>query len=113
MKALALLCEKVAPKLDAKPTDLQAAGGRIVATNGKSLSWKQACALLGQQPVVGMGDRKDGDTKDDQGKVVGTMSSQGVGGAQFADVSVDVETGEVRVNKIVAVADVYDAVLGI
>ena len=33
------------------------------------------------------------------------MSSQGVGGAQFADVSVDVDTGEVRLNKIVAVAD--------
>jgi len=105
MKALALLFEKVAPKLDAKVADLQAAGGKILATNGKSLSWKQACATLGQQPVVGSGDRKDGDTKDDQGKIVSSMSSQGVGGAQFADVSVDVETGEVRVNKIVAVAD--------
>jgi xanthine dehydrogenase YagR molybdenum-binding subunit len=105
MKALAALCEKVAPKLDAKPDELQATGGKIVAKNGKSLTWKQACSLLGQQPIVGAGDRKEGDTKDDQGKVIATMSSQGVGGAQFADVSVDIETGEVRVNKIVAVAD--------
>src|SRR6185436_13078494 len=43
--------------------------------------------------------------KVDQGKIVSVMSSQGVGGAHFADVSVDIETGEVRVNKIVAVAD--------
>ncbi|MBI3854379.1 MAG: xanthine dehydrogenase family protein molybdopterin-binding subunit [Planctomycetes bacterium] len=105
MNALAALFEKAAPKIDSKPADLQATGGRIVSSNGKSLSWKQACATLGQQPVVGNGDRKDGDTKDAQGKVVATMSSQGVGGAQFADVSVDIETGEVRVNKIVAVAD--------
>ena len=105
MKARDLLFEQVAPKLDAKPGDLQAVGGKIVATNGKSLSWKQACAMLGRQPITGAGDRKEGDTKDTEGKTVATMSSQGVGGAQFADVSVDVETGVVKVNKIVAVAD--------
>jgi xanthine dehydrogenase YagR molybdenum-binding subunit len=105
MKARDLLFEKVAAKLDAKPADLQATGGKIVAPNGKSLSWKQACALLGQQPIVASGDRKEGDTKDAEGKTIATMSSQGVGGAQFADVSVDVETGVVKLNKIVAVAD--------
>jgi xanthine dehydrogenase YagR molybdenum-binding subunit len=53
------------------------------------------------------------------------MSSEGAGGAQFADVAVDIETGVVRLNKIVAVADcglvvnrllcesqVYGAVIG-
>src|SRR5262249_54424733 len=33
------------------------------------------------------------------------LSDQGVGGVQFADVSVDVETGVVKVNKIVAIQD--------
>jgi xanthine dehydrogenase YagR molybdenum-binding subunit len=33
------------------------------------------------------------------------MSGVGVGGAQFADVTVDTETGTVRINKMVAVAD--------
>jgi xanthine dehydrogenase YagR molybdenum-binding subunit len=105
MKARDLLFEKVAAKLDAKPGDLQATAGKIVSANGKSLSWKQACAMLGQQPIVAAGDRKEGDTKDSEGKTVATMSGLQVAGAQFADVSVDVETGVVKVNKMVAVAD--------
>jgi xanthine dehydrogenase YagR molybdenum-binding subunit len=35
----------------------------------------------------------------------GTLISSGVGGVQMADVSVDVETGVVKINKIVAVQD--------
>ncbi|HVE38398.1 MAG TPA: xanthine dehydrogenase family protein molybdopterin-binding subunit [Planctomycetota bacterium] len=97
MKALAMLFEKVAPKLGCAPADLRAEAGRIVSSNGKSLSWKDACATLETQPIVGIGDRAD---KEIQG-----MSGVGVGGAQFADVTVDIETGQVRINKMVAVAD--------
>ncbi|MBV8555399.1 MAG: molybdopterin-dependent oxidoreductase, partial [Planctomycetaceae bacterium] len=39
------------------------------------------------------------------GKFEKGLSSTGVGGCQFADVSVDVETGVVRVKKIVAIQD--------
>jgi xanthine dehydrogenase YagR molybdenum-binding subunit len=97
MKALDQIFAKAAPQLGAAAADLEAEDGKVYvkATPAKSLTWKQACALLGQQPLTATGDRGEG-----QG-----MSSQGVGGAQFADVSVDVETGEVRLNKIVAVAD--------
>jgi xanthine dehydrogenase YagR molybdenum-binding subunit len=35
----------------------------------------------------------------------GALTSSGVGGVQMADVSVDVETGVVKINKIVAVQD--------
>lgn len=96
MKALALLFAKVSEKLGCAPADLVADGGTLRSSNGKSLSWKDACAIL-EQPIVASGDRQD---KEIQG-----MSGVGVGGAQFADVTVDVETGHVRINKMVAVAD--------
>jgi len=107
MKALDQIFAKAAAQLGADPKDLEAEDGKVYvkATPAKSLTWKQACALLEQQSVTATGDRADGVEKDAAGKTVSSMSSQGVGGAQFADVSVDIETGEVRLNKIVAAAD--------
>jgi xanthine dehydrogenase YagR molybdenum-binding subunit len=97
MKALRKLFEKVAPQLEASPDDLEAEGGRVYVKSNpeKGLSWKQACALLGQEPINEKGNKDEG-----RG-----MSDQGVGGAQFAEVEVDIETGEVRLKKMVAVAD--------
>jgi xanthine dehydrogenase YagR molybdenum-binding subunit len=97
-KALEELFKKVAPELGSDPKDLQAQGKRVFVKGDprKGLSWKQACALLGQQPVTAAGSRAEAPA---------AMSSEGVGGVQFADVTVDVETGVVRINKIVAVAD--------
>ena len=96
-KALTGLFERVAPQLDVGVDDLEAGGGRIFVKSSprKGLTWKQSCALLGLEPLTVSGSRGEG-----RG-----MSSQGVGGAQFADVSVDTETGEVRLQKFVAVAD--------
>jgi xanthine dehydrogenase YagR molybdenum-binding subunit len=97
MKALEKIFEPAAKELGVKPEELEAEGGKVYvkANPEKSLTWKQACALLGQQPVSVTANQGEGKN----------MSSQGVGGVQFADVSVDIETGEVRLNKIVAVAD--------
>jgi xanthine dehydrogenase YagR molybdenum-binding subunit len=98
MKALEKLFEKAAGELGAPATELEAAGGKVqVKGGGKSLTWKQACALLGGAPISELGDKND--------KGIQGMATSGVGGAQFADVSVDIETGEVRMNKLVAVAD--------
>ena len=96
-KALDGLKERVAGALGVEADDLRARGGRIVAASApqSALTWKQACALLGLDPISESASKNEG-----RG-----MSSQGVGGAQFADVSVDTETGEVRMNKLVAVAD--------
>jgi xanthine dehydrogenase YagR molybdenum-binding subunit len=96
-KALAKLFEKVAPQLGGGPGDLEAREGRIQlkANPEKGLSWKQACALLGQESINEKANKDEG-----RG-----MSDQGVGGAQFAEVEVDIETGEVRLKKLVAVAD--------
>ena len=97
MKALAKVFEVVGTQLKVAADSLAAEAGRVYVKNDPSqgLSWKQSCALLGQQPVTFVADKKEGQS----------MSSQGVGGAQFADVTVDTETGKVRLNKLVAVAD--------
>jgi xanthine dehydrogenase YagR molybdenum-binding subunit len=97
--ALNQLFAKVAPALNAKPEELEAVNGtvRVAADPKRSLSWKQACAKLGALPATARGVNKSGMTPD--------LTNSGVGGVQMADVSVDTETGIVKVNKIVAVQD--------
>jgi len=97
--ALALLLQKVAPALNADPAKLEAVGGKIQVQGDptKSMTWKQACAKLGATPVVA------------SGKCVGgrdELTNQGVGGVQMAEVTVDTETGIVRIERFVAVQDV-------
>ncbi|HZS06273.1 MAG TPA: xanthine dehydrogenase family protein molybdopterin-binding subunit [Blastocatellia bacterium] len=96
--ALNQLFAKVAPTLEVKPEELEAADGRIrVASNpSKSMTWKEACAKLGSQPITVRGVNKQGDRE---------LTNSGVGGVQMADVSVDTETGIVKMNKFVAVQD--------
>ena len=62
-------------------------------TNGRSLAWRDACKLLGTQPVSVDGQWERG------------LSASGTTGVQFADVEVDIETGVTRVRKIVCVQD--------
>jgi xanthine dehydrogenase YagR molybdenum-binding subunit len=97
LDALDLLYAKVAAALDAKPEDLEAVGGtiRVKSNPQKSLTWSQACAKLGGMPVTARGKNPG----------PGNLINGGVGGCQMAEVSVDVETGVVRVNKMVAVQD--------
>lgn len=94
--ALWQIFDKVAEKYKLDSADgLVARGGNIV--NGKDMvcTWKQACSLLGQMPleVKGEGPKKDG------------LTSDQVGGVQMVDLSVDTETGLVRIHKFVAVQD--------
>ncbi len=93
--ALNELLAKVAPSLDGNADQLEASGGRIYVKGNpsKGLSWKQACAKLGTNPVSATG------------QTTSDLISSGVGGAQMAEVSVDTETGIVRIEKIVAVQD--------
>jgi len=91
------LLAKVAPDLNAQPDQLEAAGGKIqvIGDASRSMTWKQACAKLGTQPITARGKQPG----------QGTLASSNVGGVQMADVSVDTETGIVKINKIVAVQD--------
>ncbi|MBI4462468.1 MAG: xanthine dehydrogenase family protein molybdopterin-binding subunit, partial [Acidobacteria bacterium] len=93
--ALNELLAKVATSLGVEPSQLEAVGGRIevVGDASKSLSWKQACAKLGATPITATGQR------------VRDLISSGVGGVQMAEVAVDVETGVVKLEKLVAVQD--------
>jgi xanthine dehydrogenase YagR molybdenum-binding subunit len=91
------LFKKVAMHLEASPEDLSAQDGKIVAKSGKSLTWAEACRKLGEEKISELGKLNLGLMRD--------LTSQGVGGCQFAEVDVDIETGEVRVREVVAVQD--------
>ena len=97
LDALDQIFAKAAPALDAKPEELEAVNGtvRVKSNPSKSLTWAQACSKLGATPLTVRGKNPG----------PGSLTNQGVGGAQMADVSVDIETGIVRINKIVAVQD--------
>jgi xanthine dehydrogenase YagR molybdenum-binding subunit len=96
--ALNELLAKVAPSLGVEPDKLEAVGGKIqvIGDPANSLTWQQACAKLGATPITAAGQRQRG--ADD-------LTTGGVGGIQMAEVAVDVETGVVRLEKLVAVQD--------
>ncbi|MDX2039185.1 MAG: xanthine dehydrogenase family protein molybdopterin-binding subunit [Isosphaeraceae bacterium] len=93
LAARAELFEKIAPKLGAEPGDLSLAKGQVLVKGEAKMSWKDACRQLGMVPITTLGKFTPG------------LSANGVGGCQFAEVDVDVETGVVKVVKIVAVQD--------
>jgi xanthine dehydrogenase YagR molybdenum-binding subunit len=97
LDALDGLFAKVAQPLNADPNELEAAGGKILVKGhpDRSLTWQQACQKLGGMPLTVRGKNPG----------PGSLINQGVGGVQMADVSVDVETGIVRMNHMVAVQD--------
>ncbi|HXH48365.1 MAG TPA: xanthine dehydrogenase family protein molybdopterin-binding subunit [Terriglobia bacterium] len=87
----------VAPSLGVQPADLEARNGKIQAKSdaSKSLTWKQACAKLGVKTIQATG-KNPGPCH---------LGDSGVGGVQIADVSVDIETGRVKINRIIAAQD--------
>lgn len=95
--ALNVLLEKVAPMMNTTPDKLEAVGGKIqeIGKPANAMTWKQACAKLGTQPLTTRGKNPGKET----------LTTGGVGGVQMADVSVDIETGVVKMNNFVAVQD--------
>jgi xanthine dehydrogenase YagR molybdenum-binding subunit len=95
VKALDALKEKVAPGLGVDAASLVAQGGRIQVKDNpsKGLSWAEACKRIGPQPISADGDWKAG------------MSGNTTSGVQFAEVTVDVETGIVRVKRVLVLQD--------
>lgn len=91
------LFAKVAPALNAQPNELEAIDGRVrvASDSSRSLAWKDACSKLGAQTLTVRGTNPG----------EGALINSGVGGVQMADVSVDTETGIVRINKMVAIQD--------
>jgi xanthine dehydrogenase YagR molybdenum-binding subunit len=97
--ALYKLFETVAPALGTAPDNLEAVDGqiRVKGTPSKSLTWVAACKKLGPNKISEMGVFN--------GRNGGTLLTQGAAGVQVADVSVDTETGIVKMNRFVAVQD--------
>ena len=95
IKALDALKEKVAPSLGVPAESLVAAAGRIHVKDepSKGMSWADACKHIGPQPIVADGDWRPG------------MSSSTTSGAQFAEVSVDIETGIVKATRVLVMQD--------
>ena len=54
----------------------------------KGMAWKDACKLIGTEPISVDGEWEDG------------LSSTGTSGVQFTEVDVDIETGIVKVKRI-------------
>jgi xanthine dehydrogenase YagR molybdenum-binding subunit len=100
VNALEELKGVAAESLGVAADDLVAKDGTISSKSdaSKSLSWKEACKKLGNRTITGHGKQPD--------RNGGKLNDSGVGGVQMADVSVDVETGIVTINKITAVQDV-------
>ena len=101
--AKAQLFKRVAPALKAKPEDVVMEDGKIFARAKpkRFLTWKQAAARLGASPVAGLGERLPN---------VEPYGGFPLWGAQFAEVEVDTETGQVRVVKVVAVHEAGRAI---
>jgi xanthine dehydrogenase YagR molybdenum-binding subunit len=100
VNALAKLFDVVAPSLGGAADQLEAVDGRIQVKgdSSKSLTWKAACQKLGVNKISEMGENNQ--------RNPGGLNSSGVGGVQMADVSVDTETGIVKIVRAVAVQDI-------
>ena len=98
------LAKQLAPVLDAAPEDISFKGGRVVSPK-QSLSFREALRKAGIDRVVQRAER----TPDYQGyaRSMGDLqiSKHGIGGVQFAELTVDTETGVVKVERILAVHD--------
>jgi xanthine dehydrogenase YagR molybdenum-binding subunit len=95
LKALEALKEKVAPALGTTADALVAEGGRLFVKDNRSkgMSWAEACKRIGPQPITADADWQPG------------MTSVTTSGVQFAEATVDVKTGLVRVTRVLAIQD--------
>jgi len=87
------LLTRLATSLNVDAGQLTLKEGKLSVGNDAKMSFKDACRKLGMSPISVTAGVTQG------------LASNGVGGCQFAEVTVDVETGVVKLKKIVAVQD--------
>ena len=100
LNALAKLFEVAAPALGAQPDQLEAVDShiRVKDNPNKSITWQAACRRIGPGKISEIGEFN-------QRRREAGMNDSGAAGCQIADVSVDTETGLVKINRYVAVQD--------
>ena len=87
-------CASVSPTVfDVCTQALQQLQTQTGVPDARGANWPAACKKLGTSPLVVHGQWQEG------------LSSGGAGGVQFAEASVDTETGLVTVNRILCVQD--------
>jgi xanthine dehydrogenase YagR molybdenum-binding subunit len=106
-RVLQLLFREAALALNAAPEDLVAREGHIVvgAEPSRSLSFRAAAARLRTDQISAVASRSDDYTGFRRVTGDAAIAQQDLGGVQFAEVSVDTETGIIRVERVVAVHD--------
>jgi xanthine dehydrogenase YagR molybdenum-binding subunit len=101
VNALAKLFEVAAPALGAQPEELEAVDShvRVKGNPSKQMTWEAACRKMGTSKITaeGVNDQRTGGREG--------LQTSGAAGVQIADVSVDTETGIVKMNRFVAVQD--------
>jgi xanthine dehydrogenase YagR molybdenum-binding subunit len=106
-KILQALFAKAASALNADPGDLLARGGSIETRSDpkRSMRFAEAAALIDGDALSFTETRSEdyGGFKRTMGEAA--LAQQDLGGVQFAEVAVDVETGIIRVERVVATQD--------
>lgn len=97
LNAVDAVFERIAPRLGTEMANLELRNGQLHFKDGSmaAMPWRQAATLIGVNPVSATGANPG----------PGQLNDSGVGGIQMADVSVDMETGVVSINRLVAVQD--------
>jgi xanthine dehydrogenase YagR molybdenum-binding subunit len=101
------IATRVAPLLETTPEHIAFRQGRILVRNHpeKSLGFAEALRRAGVDTLVHRADRPD--DYEGYARKAGELhiSRHAIGGVQFAEVLVDIETGVVKVERVVAVHD--------
>ncbi len=92
-KARDAFFKKIATAVQAAPENLSLKDGQLWRSGEPIMGWKEACRKLGMTSISETGSFQQG------------LAKGGVAGCQFAEVTVDVETGVVKLKKIVAIQD--------
>ncbi len=101
------LCALAAPILGVEADDLEARGGRIVSRSdpARAMAFRDAAAKMRTEQTVATASRAD-DYAGFRSRVGDGASAQNdLGGVHFAAVTVDTESGLVRVERVVAAHD--------
>ncbi len=90
------LIELVAEHLGVPVEEVTCKGGKV-GTGTAQLAWREACKLIGPNPIDAQGERFPNYEED--------PFHRGVCGAQFAEVEIDTWTGIVRVTRMLGIQD--------